>query len=173
MNSWIASYNQAIHYGNLTSPALAVLNTAQLPASIAVTFFAQRLAGRRWPFIAAGIICTIAIAGWIFTPGILELFWAALLGGSSALVFTLGIALPPLLARPKEVGRLTGITISLTYCVAFVGPFIGGQLWDLFHLPAMAFFPVAIASITLIILGALLPPYSAFGLVRETTHAHV
>jgi CP family cyanate transporter-like MFS transporter len=173
MNSWIASYNQAIHYGNLTSPALAVLNTAQLPASIAVTFFAQRLAGRRWPFIAAGIICTIAIAGWIFTPGILELFWAALLGGSSALVFTLGIALPPLLARPKEVGRLTGITISLTYCVAFVGPFIGGQLWDLFHLPAMAFFPVAIASITLIILGALLPPYSAFGLIGETAHARV
>jgi len=104
----------------------------------------------------------------------LELFWAALLGGSSALVFTLGIALPPLLAGPGEVARLTGITISLTYAVAFVGPIIGGQLWDLFHLPAVAFLPVALASIMLIVLGLLLPSYRAFGpaAVVEQTSVH-
>ncbi|HZU04041.1 MAG TPA: hypothetical protein VFA10_30545, partial [Ktedonobacteraceae bacterium] len=60
--------------------------------------------------------------------------------------------------------RLTGITFSLTYCVAFVGPLIGGQLWDLFRLPAVAFLPVAAASITLMLLGALLPPRATFGL---------
>ncbi len=164
MNSWIASYNQAMHYSSLTPLALAVLNTAQLPASIGVTFFAQRLAGRRWPFIVSGSICALAIAGWVFTPSTLEILWVALLGGSSALVFTLGIALPPLLAKPGEVARLTGTTISLTYCVAFVGPLVGGQLWDLLHLPAVAFLPVAVASVALIILGALLPARSAFGL---------
>lgn len=164
MNGWIASYNQAIHHAELTPAALAILNVAQLPSSLAVTLFAQRLAGRRWPFIAAGVVCTVAIAGWVFTPTPLELFWAALLGGSSALVFTLGIALPPLLAKPDEVARLTGITISLTYAVAFVGPLIGGQLWDIFHLPAIAFLPVALASILLIVLGMLLPSYAAFGL---------
>ena len=164
MNGWIASYNQAMHYSNLTPLALILLNATQLPASFAVTLFAQRLAGKRWPFIAAGATCTIAIAGWVFTPAALELFWAAVLGGCSALVFTLGIALPPLLAGPKEVARLTGITFSLTYCVAFVGPFIGGQLWDLFQLPAIAFLPVAVASITLMLLGALLPPRATFGL---------
>jgi CP family cyanate transporter-like MFS transporter len=168
MNSWIPSYNQALHYGSLTPLALVILNGAQLPASLAVTFFAQRLAGLRWPFIAAGSVCAAAIAGWVFAPAPLELLWAALLGGSSALVFTLGIALPPLLAGPREVARLTGITFSLTYCIAFVGPLIGGQLWDLFHLPATAFLPVAAASITLIILGSLLPPRSAFGLIGET-----
>lgn len=164
MNSWVASYNQAMHHSGLTSLALAVLNSAQLPASLGVTFFAQRLAGRRWPFIVSGAICALAIGGWVFTPASLEVLWVALLGGSSALVFTLGIALPPLLARPGEVARLTGMTISLTYCVAFVGPLIGGQLWDLLHVPAVAFLPVAVASITLIILGALLPSRAAFGL---------
>lgn len=164
MNSWVASYNQAIHHSGLTSLVLAMLNSAQLPASLGVTFFAQRLAGRRWPFIVSGAICALAIAGWVFTPASLEVLWVALLGGSSALVFTLGIALPPLLARPGEVARLTGTTISLTYCVAFVGPLIGGQLWDLLHVPAVAFLPVAVASITLIILGALLPSRAAFGL---------
>lgn len=171
MNGWIAPYNQAVHHESLTPPVLAILNAAQLPSSLGVTFMAQRLAGRRWPFVAAGIICTIAIAGWIVTPAALELFWAALLGGSSALVFTLGIALPPLLARSEEVARLTGITISLTYAVAFVGPFLGGELWDLLHLPAVAFLPVALAGVLLVILGALLPARASFGLVGESGHS--
>ncbi|HJT57572.1 MAG TPA: hypothetical protein VJ761_13810, partial [Ktedonobacteraceae bacterium] len=76
----------------------------------------------------------------------------------------LGIALPPLLAGPHEVARLTGITISLTYAVAFVGPFVGGQLWDILHLPAIAFLPVGLASLMLIILGMLLPSRAQFGL---------
>ncbi|GAC1302896.1 MAG: CynX/NimT family MFS transporter [Ktedonobacteraceae bacterium] len=168
MNGWIAPYNQAIHHAELTPGALAILNVAQLLSSLGVTLFAQQLAGRRWPFVASGVVCAVAIACWVFTPAPLELFWAALLGGSSALVFTLGIALPPLLARPGEVARLTGITISLTYAVAFVGPLIGGQLWDLFHLPAIAFLPVALASILLIVLGTLLPSKSAFGFTHKS-----
>ena len=170
MNGWIAPYNQAMHYANLTPLALAILNAAQLPVSLAITLFAQQLAGRRWPFIASGTICAISIAGWVFTPAVLEPFWAALLGGSSALVFTLGIALPPLLASHDQVARLTGTTLSLTYGVAFVGPFIGGALWDLLHVPAVAFLPVAMASVTLIILGALLPSRASFGLIVETEH---
>ena len=164
MNAWIASYNQALHQSYLTPASLLSLNAAQLPVSIGVTFVAQYLAGRRWPFIFAGIISAFAITGWIFTPAELQPLWAALLGGSSALVFTLGIALPPLLASPHEVGRLTGITLSLTYGVAFVGPFIGGALWDLFNLPALAFVPVAVACVMLIVLGALLPTRSSFGI---------
>lgn len=173
MNGWIATYNQAIHHTELTPLALAVLNAAQLPVSLGVTFFAQRLAGRRSPFIVSGAICAVAIAGWVFTSAVLEPFWAALLGGSSALVFTLGVALPPLLASPERVARLTGSTLSLTYGVAFVGPLLGGELWDLFHLPPLAFLPVAIASALLIILGALLPPRSAFGLLAEARHTGV
>jgi CP family cyanate transporter-like MFS transporter len=173
MNGWIASYNLALHHADLTPAALTILNVAQFPSSIGVTFFAQRLVGRRWPFVAAGVVCVIAIAGWIFTPAPLELFWAALLGGSSALVFTLGIALPPILAGPGEAARLTGITISLTYAVAFVGPLIGGQLWDLLHLPAVAFLPVAFASILLIVLGTLLPSRAAFNLPAAVEHIPV
>jgi len=173
MNGWIATYNQAIRHSEITPLALAVLNAAQLPVSLGVTFFAQRLAGRRSPFIASGAICAVAIAGWVFTSAVLEPFWAALLGGSSALVFTLGVALPPLLASPERVARLTGSTLSLTYGVAFVGPLLGGELWDLFHLPPLAFLPVAIASALLIILGALLPPRTAFGLLAEVEHAGV
>ncbi len=172
MNAWIASYDQALHQSYITPAALLSLNAAQLPVSIGVTFVAQYIAGRRWPFIAAGIISTFAIAGWIFTPTGLQPFWAALLGGSGALVFTLGIALPPLLASPHDVGRLAGITLSLTYGVAFVGPFIGGALWDLFNVPALAFAPIVIASAMLIVLGALLPSRSSFGIYAEIRPAN-
>ena len=164
MNAWIASYNQALHHASLTPLVLTLLNAAQLPMSLLVTFVAQRLAGRRAPFIIAGVVCVCAILGWIFTPIEWEPFWAILLGSSSATVFTLGIALPPLLAAPHEVGRLTGITISLTYAVAFLGPFVGGALWDFFHIPAVAFTPVIVASLALILLGSLLPSREAFGL---------
>jgi CP family cyanate transporter-like MFS transporter len=171
MNGWIAPYNQAIHQVGLTSLTLAILNAAQLPVSLGVTLFAQRLAGRRVPFIIAGLICGLSITGWIFTPPVLEPLWAALLGGSSAFVFTLGIALPPLLALPHEVARLTGITVSLTYAVAFVGPFVGGELWDVSHIPAMAFLPVGVASLMLIILGMLLPSRARFGLESKPVQA--
>ena len=161
MNSWIASYNSAIHHANLTPLALTILNAAQIPSSLLITFFAQRITGRRWPFILAGCVCIIAMTGWIFTPASLEYLWAALLGASSALVFTLALALPALLAAPGKIARLTGATLSIGYSTAFIGPFIGGGLWDLFNLPALAFLPVFLASILLIFLGTFLPVYGA------------
>ena len=167
MNGWIAPYNQSIHHTELTPLTLALLNAAQFPSSLLVTLVAQRIMGRRWPFIGAGIVCAISITFFVFGPFALEPMWASLLGASSALVFTLGIALPPLLARPDQVASLTGFTISLTYCIAFIGPYLGGQLQDIFHLPPLAFLPVGIASITLIVLGALLPSHAKFGLQAE------
>src|SRR5262249_12424336 len=143
---------------------LAALNGAQLPVSLTMIAFAQRLAGRRWPFIAGGIAITVAIVGWATTPTVLEPLWAGLLGASSAFVFVLGIALPALLARPGEVARLTGATLTLNYGVAFVGPLIGGSLWDLSGQPLLAFVPVLAAGLILITLGTLLPERARFGL---------
>jgi len=157
MNSWIATYNQAIHAAGYTSLALTTLNALQLPASLGVTFFAQRLVGRRWPFIAGGVVSLVAVTGWVVTPPGVEFIWAALLGASSALVFALGLALPALLAAPTQVARLTGMTLTLSYSMAFIGPFIGGGLWDLFGLPPLAFLPVALAATLLIGLGTFLP----------------
>jgi MFS transporter, CP family, cyanate transporter len=157
MNSWIATYNQSLHLESYTPLALTVLNALQLPASLGVTFFAQQLMGKRWPFVLAGIACLLAILGWIFGPASLEYPCAALLGASSALVFTLGLALPALLAAPAKVARLAGATLSISYSTAFIGPFFGGGLWDLFGLPALAFAPVVAASLLLVVAGLLLP----------------
>lgn len=168
MNAWIPPYNQAIGATSATPLALGVINAIQLPVGLAVTIFAQPLAGRRWPFVVAGIICVVAIVGWVAAPVAWQPLWAALLGGSSSCVFVLGIALPALLADRATVARLTGATLTLSYGVAFLGPLLGGSFWDITRHPGAAFAPVAIASLLLIALGATLPARAHFGLVDES-----
>lgn len=165
MNAWIPPFNQAIGATSATPLALGVLNAIQLPVGITLLAFAQRLAGRRWPFIVAGAVCLVAVLGWVITPVAWQPFWAACLGGGSSFVFVLGIALPPLLSDRASVARLTGATLTLSYGVAFLGPLLGGSLWDISHQPQWAFAPVGIAALLLITLGAKLPSRANFGLV--------
>lgn len=172
MNGWIATFNDATGRSAETAVALVALNSAQLPVSLGMTPFAQRLAGKRWPFIAAGTLASISVLGWVVTPGTLEPLWGSLLGGSSAFVFVLGIALPPLLARHGDVARLTGLTLMLSYGTAFVGPLLGGSLWDLLGLPAVAFLPVLVAALLLIVLGTALPAHTGFDTIHTPAQAY-
>jgi CP family cyanate transporter-like MFS transporter len=157
MNTWIPSYNKALGIASATPLTLAVLNAIQLPVGLALTGFAQRLAGRRWPLVLAGVVCVFAIVGMLATPSALQPVWVALVGVGTCGVFVLAIALPPLLATREEVARLTGATLSLSYTTAFIGPFIGGALWDLFGIPQLAFAPVVVAGVAMIVLAVSLP----------------
>jgi CP family cyanate transporter-like MFS transporter len=156
-NTWIAPYNQVIHAPAMTPIALGFLNAAQLPTTLVLTVFADRLIGRRWPFVLAGLFCLISLGGLLWTSPTLQPLWTAVLGGTSILTFTLGIALPALLAKREQVAAWTGTMLALGYTVSFVGPFIGGWLWDRLHIPAIAFLPLAIASILIPILAFVLP----------------
>ncbi len=158
MNNWIAPYNQAIHATTaMTSAALFAINIAQLPVTIGITPLANRLAGQRWPFVVAGMVALASVTGWLLTPAVWQPMWGALIGASSAAVFSLSIALPALYGHEGSVARLTGSSLTVSYTAAFAGPFIGGALWDIFHLPALALLPVALAAASLLALPALLP----------------
>ncbi len=157
MNGWIAPYNQALNASGMTPVALLALNAAQLPICFGLTVVAQRLAGKRWPFLAAGSLALIAITGWLLTPPTLEPFWGALIGASSAGVFTLSIALPAIFGDKSQVARLAGGSLAVSYTSTFIGPYIGGVLWDTFHLPWLAFTPVIAAALWLLVASSLLP----------------
>jgi MFS transporter, CP family, cyanate transporter len=74
MNGWIASYNLAVRRTAPMPAVLLALNAAQPPVSFALTPFAQQLAGRRWPFVAADTLCVIATVGWLGGPAQAEPF---------------------------------------------------------------------------------------------------
>jgi MFS transporter, CP family, cyanate transporter len=168
MNAWIPPYNQAIGATAATPLALGVLNAIQLPVGLAMIPFAQGMAGRRWPFLAAGSVCLAAVVGWVVSPVAWQPIWAACLGGGSSFVFVLAIGLPALLADRASVARLTGATLTLSYGVAFLGPLLGGAFWDIAHHAQWAFAPVGIAGLLLVTLGATLPSRANFGLVDGT-----
>jgi MFS transporter, CP family, cyanate transporter len=165
MNGWIPPYNHAIGASDATALTLSVLNAIQLPVGLTVTVFAQLLAGRRWPFVLAGVVSLAAMLGWIVSPVGWQPVWAALLGAGSSFVFVLGLALPALLADRASVARLVGITLTLSYAVAFLGPLLGGALWDATRIPQLAFVSVAVAGVLLIALGAALPSRAHLGLL--------
>lgn len=158
MNAWIPLFDQAVGRGAATATTLGVLNASQLPVSLLVAVVARHVVGRRWPFVVAGGVVFGALVAWLWAPAATGPLWAGLLGASSAFVFVLGLALPPLVADKAHVARLTGATLSLGYSTAFVGPLLGGGLWDLVRAqPAIAFVPVACAALLLVTLGASLP----------------
>lgn len=157
MNGWIANYNQALHASGMTSIALSALNAAQLPICFGLTVVAQRVAGKRWPFIVAGIIALVAIIGWLVTPPTLEPLWGSLLGACSAGVFTLSLALPAIFGHGAYVARLAGGSLAVSYTATFIGPYLGGVLWDTFHMPWLAFLPVIVAALWLLVASSLLP----------------
>ena len=157
MNGWIAPYNQAIHASALTSLALGSLNAVQLPAAFALTFFADRLVGRRSPFVVCSALCLGALAGWFWAPAFLEPLWTGLIGATTISIYTLGIALPALLAEQGQVARWTGIMLTVGYLYSFLGSSVGGWLWDATGVPATSFLPVALAMVILLALSLLLP----------------
>jgi MFS transporter, CP family, cyanate transporter len=157
MNGWVAPYNEALRANAMTPLALFAINAAQLPVCIGLTLVAQRLAGKRWPFIVAGSIAAASVIGWLVTPPTLEPLWGTLIGASAAAVFTLAIALPAIFAHGAHVARLTGASLGISYTATFVGPYVGGVLWDWIHLPWLAFAPVLVASVALLVAALLLP----------------
>jgi CP family cyanate transporter-like MFS transporter len=156
MNAWIPDYYKVLGRTD-TAAALTVLNIMQLPVSVLLTMAARWLAGRRWPLVLSGAACLVGMGGWFLAPAGSDLIWVGLLGAGSSAVFLLSLALPPLLSGEHEVAGLTGVMLTLGYTTAFLGPLIGGALWDVSGVPALAFLPVLIASAGQVVLGATLP----------------
>ncbi|GAC1401002.1 MAG: MFS transporter [Chloroflexota bacterium] len=150
-NAFIPDYLKATHHVGLIPIALTSLNLSQLPASLLAAFFSKSLVARRAPLALAGIL-TLASAAGFYMGGVWVVVWAAVLGFSTALVFVLSLALPPLLTREDDVHRLTAAMFTITYACSFAGSLTGGAIWDITGIPLAAFVPVGGAGLLLIVL---------------------
>lgn len=156
-NAFIADYLHAIDRPELVSAALAALNTGQLPSSFLVLFLVRRLGGSRLTFVVMPLLAITGLCG-LFAP----FDWAIVVGVFAtgffgAFVLILGLALPPQLAAPGDVHRLSAGMFAIGYTLSCAIPPLGGLLWDLTHVPASAFLVGAASSAIVSVTALTLP----------------
>jgi CP family cyanate transporter-like MFS transporter len=152
-NAFIPDYLRSNGQSEWISAALTALNLGQLPASFILLAVAGRLERKAWPYVACGVLCAAATAGIVAGTGVWVVVAAALQGFGGAAILILALALPPLLSRPDDVHRTTAAMFTISYSCAVIVPVISGALWDLSGIAALAFLPIALCGILLVILA--------------------
>lgn len=144
-NAYIPDFLDQTGRRELIGPALAVLNGSQLLTAPTVAVLPRLLNGRAG-FVGSAVLMVISQVGVLLTPGPGVLAWAFVLGYSTALSFVVVLSLPPRLAPPGEVHRMSAAIFTFQYTVGFFVPLIAGALWDATAIAAFAFVPGVIAA---------------------------
>ena len=152
-NAFIPGYLAAHGEREWISAALTSLNLGQLPGSFLLLAFAARLQRAVWIYVTMGLMCIFAVAGVVFTSGIWVVVSAGVIGFAAAFILILSLSLPPLLASPQDLPRVTAAMFTISYTCAVIVPVLSGLFWDLSGLPTMAFAPVAACGVVLILLA--------------------
>lgn len=152
-NAFLPDYLRSIGQSEWTSAALTALNLGQLPASFILLAVAGRLERKAWPYVSCGLLCLIATGGIVFGTGAWIVASAAVVGFAAAAILILVLALPPLLSPPDDVHRVTAAMFTISYSCAVIVPVISGMLWDITNIASMAFLPIALCGILLVILA--------------------
>ncbi len=142
---------------DLISATLTALNFGQVPASFALLAVAGRLERRALPFIISGVLMLSCLAGLVSTASGWTVAFAGVLGFLTAVVLTLGFALPPLLSAPAGVARMSAAMFTISYSEALVVAVLSGAAWDFGGSPQFAFLPIAISALPLLFVPAALP----------------
>ena len=156
MNAWVPDTLDVRHAHSLIPLSLGLLNAMQLPVSLALAIYGNRLLGRRWPYVLAGAASIAAVAGYTLAPIGSAPAWAGLAGVGSSLAFILTLGLPALLT-PSEVARTSGFMFTVGYGAAFFGPSLGGVLWDWTGQFRLALVPMLVGAVAMVLFGATLP----------------
>jgi MFS transporter, CP family, cyanate transporter len=152
-NAFIPDYLRSNGQGEWYNAALFALNVGQLPASFLLLLVAGRLERKAWPYVICGLLEIIATAGIVFGSGIGIVMAAALQGFAAASILILVLALPPLLSTPDDVHRIIAAMFTISYSCAVIVPVISGMAWDQSGIAALAFLPIGICGMVLIILA--------------------
>jgi len=148
-NAFLPDYLHALGRDDLITAALTALNLGQLPASLLLLAIADRLQRRAWPYVVAAALCLIGFAGIFTGSGFWIVAGCTLLGFSAAGILVLMFALPPMLSEPDDVHRVTAAMLTISYSCAVIVPIVSGLAWDMTHVPAVAFVPIALCPFVL------------------------
>src|SRR5262249_3225119 len=149
----------------MTGATLPPLTFGQLPASFVLLATVDRFVRRPTPFIVCGVLFLVCLAGMVTTASLWTVICAGMLGCIGAVVFTLSLALPPLLSAPADVARGSAAVFTARYTQRLLGGVLSGVAGDLGGSPRFAFLPMAINSLPLLFL----PPLMRFRRSQPTS----
>ncbi len=152
-NAFLPDYLTDAKRPDLINPALTALNAGQLPASLLLIGFARHLERKVWPFVLTGLISIGCIGIVVVTASAVTVAATAVLGFAIGAAFALGLTLPPLLSATNEVARVSAAMFTISYSSAMVIAVIGGVFWDLSGIERLAFLPIALSALPLIVLA--------------------
>jgi MFS transporter, CP family, cyanate transporter len=139
-NAFVADYLHAIGRPELVSAALAALNAGQLPASFVLLYTLRRVGVQRSALAALMTLALPALLGLVLLRSTSAIaLCSGAIGFFCAFVLISTLALPPQLAAPGDVHRLSAGMFAIGYTLSCAIPPLGGILWDLTHVPASAF----------------------------------
>ena len=174
-NAFLPDFLEATGRSRLIGECLTVLNASQLPASLIGVAAGAALAGHRRPLLIFSAALFPGVGAFLMKPDWAVVLGTGVLGFCLALLLTLTLALPPLLARPGDVHRLSGGMFAVAYVFSFVAQIGTGKFWDATHFAATAVLPVALGALTALIAVAGLPPAVTnweVGVESSAEHGH-
>ncbi|HKS63988.1 MAG TPA: MFS transporter, partial [Xanthobacteraceae bacterium] len=148
-NAFLPDYLHHVGRADLVSAALTALNVGQIPASVLLLAIAGKLERAIWPHVVCGAGALAAVIGIVLLPGPGIVACAAILGFFNAAILILMLALPPLLAPPQDVHRVSAAMFTISYSCAVITPIFSGLLWDLTGAAWTAFVPLGVCAVTL------------------------
>jgi CP family cyanate transporter-like MFS transporter len=123
-----------------------------VPASFLLLLAADRLQGRRWPYLVLGALVSTCVVGIITSAGAWIIFWAAVAGFALGSALVLGLALAPLLCdNPNEVALTSAAALAIGYGFAMLTSLVSGVAWDLAGHAGAALIPILFASLPIFI----------------------
>ena len=151
-NAFLPLYLIETGRSDLIPTALAIYNFSQLPSSLLIMALAGRMERRIWPYLFAGVLLLLSIAVICLTAGAWTLIATATLGFASGISLVLGLALPPLLSRSRDVGRNSAGMFMISYAFAMIVSVICGLTSDLTGSTRSALIVIAISILPLLVL---------------------
>jgi CP family cyanate transporter-like MFS transporter len=152
LNGFLPACLNASGHQELIGEALTALNAGQVPASFLLLLTADKLQGKRWPFLTLGALFCVCVVGIMTSASAWTVFWAGVAGFSCGAALSLGLALAPLLCDdPNDVALTSAAALAIGYGFAMLVSFVSGVAWDWTGDPSAALIPILLGSFPILI----------------------
>ena len=135
-------------------PALLALNGAQIPASMLMMVYVERLALRRASYITAGLLVLAGSVGLATAPAVFAVAFAAAAGFSLGCLLTMALALPPLTMAAENVPSFSAAVFTVSYTIAVLTALVTGSLQSAGSRQFISILPIAMAALAVVAVGS-------------------